>query len=268
MRFHEKLQTHLNALPISKAEAAKRAGLKVGAIGSYLARRSTVPRADIALKLARAAGVPLEYLLDDAQNQPPPANILSSVSTEELCEELGNRMLSMGKTMLAKIIQAEGEDWIAVGRELLQVDPDSVPKRLLEKIENAEQIRALSGELRRYNPCTRAGNDLSKELAKYVSSEFEITLLDLWVRSRNLEDKLGYRATCSLGSMLTSPKHWRPPWFGETLAHARAQAANELEDARIAAEAELSRRETTAERSAESDPITRPGRASPKRPQR
>jgi hypothetical protein len=55
---------------INKAKAARSVGLPVSTISSYIAQGS-MPRADIALKIARASGVSLEWLVDDAQGMPP-----------------------------------------------------------------------------------------------------------------------------------------------------------------------------------------------------
>jgi transcriptional regulator with XRE-family HTH domain len=68
MTFAEKLRAVSEG--VNKARAGKAAGMRSTTISNYIATRS-IPRADIALKLARALGVSLEWLVDDAQGMPP-----------------------------------------------------------------------------------------------------------------------------------------------------------------------------------------------------
>jgi transcriptional regulator with XRE-family HTH domain len=70
MKFHEKL-SRLTAGK-NKSALAEGAGLPASAVSNYIFKRQ-MPRGDKALALARVLGVPLEWLVDDAQDFPPPS---------------------------------------------------------------------------------------------------------------------------------------------------------------------------------------------------
>lgn len=55
----------------NKSEISRQAGLSPTAYCNYVHSRGTIPRADIALRLARAMGVSVEWLIDDNQDWPP-----------------------------------------------------------------------------------------------------------------------------------------------------------------------------------------------------
>lgn len=54
----------------NKSEISRRAGLGPNSFSAYLAKGS-LPRCDIALRLARALDVSPEWLIDDEQDWPP-----------------------------------------------------------------------------------------------------------------------------------------------------------------------------------------------------
>lgn len=56
---------------LNKAEISRRAGLAPTAYSAYALSKGTIPRADIALRLARSIGVSVEWLIDDRQEWPP-----------------------------------------------------------------------------------------------------------------------------------------------------------------------------------------------------
>ena len=61
-------------------------GLAPTAISNYIASGS-IPRADIALKIARAVGVPLDWLIDDSQDFPPPMPLGSEAESPAVTPE-------------------------------------------------------------------------------------------------------------------------------------------------------------------------------------
>jgi len=75
MNFTEKL-SRLTA-DRSKSEVARAASLSATTISNYIARGS-LPRYDIAVRIARAVGVSVEWMLDDAADFPPPAPIVAT----------------------------------------------------------------------------------------------------------------------------------------------------------------------------------------------
>lgn len=68
MTFHEKV-TRL-CEDRNKSKLSRRAGLSSTGISSYIAK-GCLPRLDIALRIARAIGVSLDWLADDTANWPP-----------------------------------------------------------------------------------------------------------------------------------------------------------------------------------------------------
>ena len=89
MTFTEKLKRL--AAEINQSKAAKSVGLAPSTIGAYIAKGS-IPRGDIAVKLARALNGPVDWLCDDARDWPPPTTMAAPLSNEELLVELARRL--------------------------------------------------------------------------------------------------------------------------------------------------------------------------------
>ncbi|QOV88435.1 helix-turn-helix domain-containing protein [Humisphaera borealis] len=108
----------------NKADAGRSVGLPDTAISNYIASGS-IPRADIALKLARALEIPLEWLVDDDQDWPPPTSStqpgLSIVSDNDLLHELATRYRRDIVRFLETVEHAETIPWEVVAEELLQI---------------------------------------------------------------------------------------------------------------------------------------------------
>ncbi len=73
MRFAEKLEREIARRGSSQSKLSRETGIHQTAI-SAMTRNERRPYMDQALQLARALGVPLDYLADDAQDEPPPAS--------------------------------------------------------------------------------------------------------------------------------------------------------------------------------------------------
>jgi transcriptional regulator with XRE-family HTH domain len=56
---------------MTKARIAKKAGVNVHALYSYMPPREQMPSAAVAFRLAKALGVTVEWLLDDSATWPP-----------------------------------------------------------------------------------------------------------------------------------------------------------------------------------------------------
>ena len=63
MGFKENLKEELSYQGMLVKELASRAGLNPSSISNYLRENSSVPSADVAVKIARALGVSVEYLV-------------------------------------------------------------------------------------------------------------------------------------------------------------------------------------------------------------
>ncbi len=114
--FHTKLKLHIQAMELNKAKAARSVGLPANTISSYLAKPKSIPRADIALKIARAIRVPVEWLLDDDQDWPPPSlmprrDVLGVISDKELMNEVCRRYWLYLKDFEDAVSDAEKVDW-------------------------------------------------------------------------------------------------------------------------------------------------------------
>jgi transcriptional regulator with XRE-family HTH domain len=119
----------------NKAKVSRAAGLPPTAISNYITKKQ-LPRADTALALARALGVPLEWLIDDAQDWPPPnprtdAKPATMLTDSDLMREvLRRRRLALAE-LLEKLKRAETIDWPDVHRRLAGIPPGgSIPRDL------------------------------------------------------------------------------------------------------------------------------------------
>ena len=61
--FSERLRKELEYAAITQKELAERAGIKKRALDMYFGIQKSIPAADIALKIAHALGVSVEYLI-------------------------------------------------------------------------------------------------------------------------------------------------------------------------------------------------------------
>jgi transcriptional regulator with XRE-family HTH domain len=204
--FTEKL-AHLTAGK-NKAKIARESGLSPTAINDYL-QRGYVPRADNALALSRSLGVPLEWLVDDTQGLPPPtAAPINNLSTPQLAEELGQRMLSIGLLFLGKIERARDVDWVDVAKKLLPLDPKSdkqLPKSLREIVEIVDGMGLLTSELRHYEPRAKIGDSAPVEILKSYTPDYELRLLDLHISLQNLRHVPGFGPALELASLWMIP---------------------------------------------------------------
>jgi transcriptional regulator with XRE-family HTH domain len=61
--FAERLRSEIDYAGLSQKELAAKAGIKKRALDMYLGAQKSIPRADIAVKIASALGVSVEYLI-------------------------------------------------------------------------------------------------------------------------------------------------------------------------------------------------------------
>jgi hypothetical protein len=111
MKFAEKL-SRLTA-DENKAKISRLAELPSNAINDYINKGYT-PRVDNALALARALKVPLEWLVDDSAEWPPPetdSDILGSISDDELMFEVSKRFRPYFLDYLDAVTILESRDW-------------------------------------------------------------------------------------------------------------------------------------------------------------
>lgn len=89
MKWQEKIRRLLRGKNAS--ELARSVGLHVSAIGDA-AKKGQMPKADKAVRIARALGIPCDWLFDDSLDWPPPAKAAAALLSDmELVEELARR---------------------------------------------------------------------------------------------------------------------------------------------------------------------------------
>jgi transcriptional regulator with XRE-family HTH domain len=143
MTFTEKLKKC--GQDVNKAKAGETAGLGPTTISNYIAKGS-IPRADIALKIARALDVPFEWLIDPDQSWPPPAKSksersLTDVPYTELGRELGRRYRLELLDVLAALDHANREDWSSAIEAVRSLKPDHpIPPRAARLMAQLQRI--------------------------------------------------------------------------------------------------------------------------------
>jgi len=128
MEFTEKLDRLSRR---DRSTISKKAGLPNSAISNYVSRKQ-IPRADTALKLARALKVPIEWLIDDEQGWPPPAGeakLAKTLTDGALLAELLQRTVLERVDLLDKLERANKVDWTAQDKVICDVpNGTSVPR--------------------------------------------------------------------------------------------------------------------------------------------
>lgn len=229
MTFHEKLRRRVAELGINKAKAAREVGLPESTISSYLAKEGSLPRIDIALKIARAIRVPLEWLADDSKDWPPPsAGSMAALSTDELRAELGKRLLPIGGLLLEKAGRALNADFAAIAAALIKADPRKpLPKALQELADLPGSIDHLAKELWRFDPATRTQQPIP---GLELVPDFEVSLLDLAQRLAHLRSQPGYRAVAHIAWLWSYPERRSEEDVRNSRQRARAELEGELFD--------------------------------------
>lgn len=144
MTFQEKLR--LAAQNVNKALRGREQGLKENTISSYIATGS-IPRAGIALKIARAVGVPLEWLVDDAQDFPPPKQPPSGLSAASDRDVIIEAAMRYGRAIidhLKALKAADKIDWAAAAEQLEKLRPDEPLPENLEVARYAKEAVQIS----------------------------------------------------------------------------------------------------------------------------
>lgn len=198
MTFQDKLKRC--AADVNKSQAGRAAGLQPTTISNYMAKGS-IPRADIALKIARALDVPLDWLVDDSQGWPPPPSApIAAISTEQLVSELGHRLSGVGALLRAKVLTAQMVDWYRVAMELMRTKPDApLEERTAAAIQLPGQIQMLLSELKQFDPHATIGDALPTE----------ISLMGLCMQCEALDSLPGFQQVLQLAQLRAVPKELR-----------------------------------------------------------
>jgi hypothetical protein len=128
----------------------------VSTISNYLSKTDSLPRIDIAVKIAKALRVPLEWLADDAQDWPPPileSDNLSLYPDHELMEEVARRFRLTAVRLHDELERAKETNWLAVGAELAKHPPgEKLPPQIDRTARLPISVGALAEELHQFDP--------------------------------------------------------------------------------------------------------------------
>jgi hypothetical protein len=164
VRFREKLRKRVAELKLNKTRASRDAGLPPSTISSYLAKPDSLPRLDIALRIARAIDVPLEWLADDEQDWPPPASSkrsLPDVPQVELTREVVRRYRLQALQIREQLERAEQQNWAQSAADLAGIPlGDEAPLELERALRLESTSRASIEMLLDYFEPSRAGRFL------------------------------------------------------------------------------------------------------------
>jgi transcriptional regulator with XRE-family HTH domain len=77
MGFAENLRSELDYQGLFVKELAAKTGININTLNHYLSGKESMPRADAAVKIAKALGVTVEYLVTGVMGRPNAANNMS-----------------------------------------------------------------------------------------------------------------------------------------------------------------------------------------------
>lgn len=193
MLFAEKLDKL--GKEVNKSRVSRAAGLKANTLSTYIATRS-IPRADIALKLARALGVPLEWLVDDTQDWPPPSKSDASgeatsslqLTDNELMIEVCRRFRLVAVPFRERLAKAMGIDWNSITSKMLELPIESdLPPEAADATSLAVSLANSVEQLFQFDPDTVVYNYHGALPGKALDPG-ELTLAALLYRWRALRD--------------------------------------------------------------------------------
>ncbi|MGE5607686.1 MAG: helix-turn-helix domain-containing protein [Bacillota bacterium] len=202
MNFTEKLRRLTEDR--NKAELARKAGLKPTTISDYVSKEY-VPRADIALKMARVLEVPVDWLIDDSRDWPPPkANDKASVRTLsdlDLMREVCYRYRLKAVQLWQDLKEIETIDWISVAKALLNQPIDAPPPQSLAKPLRLAKSDVTWIQLTFYDPSSMASQYRGELPGDDISDE-ELQATVLIKRAQSLRKQLpGFEAINDWGAM-------------------------------------------------------------------
>ncbi len=107
MGFKENLRDELFYKGISLKELSKLTGISQGSISNYLKEKSSIPSADVAVKIATALNVSVEYLVSGKQPQIRVKEYSAKIryicnKLEKISEHDMNIVISLIEIMVAK----------------------------------------------------------------------------------------------------------------------------------------------------------------------
>lgn len=95
MDFGDRLRAEIEYSGMLQKELAAKAGIKKRALDMYIGAQKSMPPADVAVRLAKALGVTVEYLVDGQD----------SASTEDADIKLKNDLKNIPVTLRKKLLE-------------------------------------------------------------------------------------------------------------------------------------------------------------------
>ena len=95
MDFADRLRAEIEYSGMLQKELAAKAGIKKRALDMYIGTQKSMPPADVAVRLAKALGVTVEYLVEGRNSSP----------TEDVDIKLKNDLKNIPVTLRKKILE-------------------------------------------------------------------------------------------------------------------------------------------------------------------
>ena len=95
MDFADRLRAEIEYSGMLQKELAAKAGIKKRALDMYIGAQKSMPPADVAVRLAKALGVTVEYLVEGRNSSP----------TEDVDIKLKNDLKNIPVTLRKKILE-------------------------------------------------------------------------------------------------------------------------------------------------------------------
>jgi transcriptional regulator with XRE-family HTH domain len=142
--FAEKIVRWIAEKGVSRAALAKTAKIGPSVLNNYVKERQSSPMAENALRLSRAMQVPLDWLVDNSRDWPPPAqgsqgsieSQLINVPLSSLLHELARRYRLDTLDVLPDLVEAQETDWskvFAEAKDLAEGEP--IPQSLARELQ-------------------------------------------------------------------------------------------------------------------------------------
>jgi transcriptional regulator with XRE-family HTH domain len=228
MKFSEKLAKLTEGR--NRSDLARAVRLPPSILSNYINRGST-PRADIALSVAKALDVPLQWLVDDEQSWPAPPSPAAAMSTAQLAEELSRRSAGIVDAIWEKLRAARGADWVELTLTALALDPSKpIPKALQKQLEIPSQLNALRRELENFvPPIPPMGTHALVRSASIFDdvTKSDPTILDLFAAVETLQRRPGFAQVFKLSSISLLPSKCRPKSFDKSVDEVKREVGEE-----------------------------------------
>lgn len=104
MGFKENLKYELSCRGMLVKELSQKTGISQGSLSNYLKENSSTPSADIAVKIAKALNVTVEYLVTNETSKNSQSSIPYSAETRLMADEI-EKMSERDKKLVKVLIK-------------------------------------------------------------------------------------------------------------------------------------------------------------------